>query len=131
VNSRSSHQASIWRRRKCLNCTQVFTTYESINLNAILKIKKSDVKKPSPYSRIKLQISLQDACAHLYDPLGAKIEYLTNLIEKQALEGSIEEIISIQDLKDIVSETLKRFDPTAFIKYSSAHGQDVQNFIKT
>ncbi len=56
-NSRKTFKGySTWRRKKCVHCLNIFTTYEKINLNYIIVEKKDNSKEK--YSHYKLYGSI-------------------------------------------------------------------------
>ena len=62
LESRSAEdERSIRRRRECLECTQRFTTYERVEFNPMLVVKRSGSKEV--YSRDKLISSIVRSCS--------------------------------------------------------------------
>ena len=125
-NSRSTAKLhSIWRRRRCLACHQVFTTRETIDLHGIMKVQSS-TKKTSPYLPWRLQLSLLQACDHRTD-LEKTLAYIQDLIEQQLLllASKKQGNIKTTDIVSACGEVLKHFDPAAYIKYLSYHAPAV------
>ncbi len=118
-NSRSTAAGVIWRRRRCLNCGKAFTTEESFDPTGIWKVKKG--KKITPYDRPKLIMSLLKACDHR-SGTDQKVWYLFEIIEQHLLPlaAPTQQITSSQ-IAAATSTVLKRFDPTAYVKYISYH----------
>ncbi|MEJ2347889.1 MAG: hypothetical protein P8Y17_01655 [Patescibacteria group bacterium] len=57
TNSRPTKgDSQIWRRRKCLDCQENFTTYERMNLSHLIVVKKSGKKEK--FQRAKLYASI-------------------------------------------------------------------------
>lgn len=120
-NSRSTNKGStVWRRRRCLQCQNVFTTQESFNPSDIWKV--NNVNKKAPYSRARLAISLIKACDHRQDA-ESKVWYLFEGIEQQLLPIAARnnQLITTSDIAKVAADILKNFDATAYVKYISHH----------
>ena len=112
-NSRATAYSSrIWRRRKCLNCHNSFTTYESVDINFI-KIRLKDGKLV-PYSRARLYSNLIKVLDR--DKLSDSVDSLTDTIEIKLIELKKTELSSAEIVK-IVLTTLKHFNTKAFVRY--------------
>src|SRR5688572_24644428 len=60
IDSRTSREgATIRRRRECLSCGHRFTTYEEIENEGMMVVKRDDRREP--FSRDKLLLSLRTA----------------------------------------------------------------------
>lgn len=110
---------SVWRRRACVQCTQVFTTIEQADLAASIRIVDGDGLKP--YNRDQLLMDIYEACKHRTKPAE----------DAQALVLTItSDIVRVVDERgtigqDKVTETIKtvlqRFDPVAATVYAAYH----------
>ena len=127
VDSRSVQQgASIRRRRECNKCLFRFTTYEYIQINPIMVIKKSGDREE--YNRNKLESSFQMACQKR--PVPAEV------IQKaiQSIEDQINNISNIEInaslVGELVMEKLRVIDKVAFIRFASVYRefQDIGEF---
>src|SRR3989339_387514 len=85
TNSRPSRgNVQIWRRRKCLNCGEIFTTHEIIDLSQLVVIKKSG--KTEMFSHIKLYSGIYGATIGARLPNREKTaEKFTRDVERQIL----------------------------------------------
>ena len=127
IDSRASKDGfSIRRRRECTDCGYRFTTYETVERNDLLVIKRDNTREP--FKREKLLSGLIKACEKRPVPL-------------KVLETAVEEIINelnAENLKEIPSRMigpkvmahLKDIDPVAFVRYASVYRQfqDVGEF---
>lgn len=119
TNSRPTKGSSqIWRRRKCLNCDGVFTTYERMDLSHLTVIKRSG--KRQRYSRAKLYSGIYHS---LIDKKGvdrgeasALSEEITSKIEQQIIKSKSKKIRSNQIL-DMVLGRLQKTAPDAFLRF--------------
>jgi transcriptional repressor NrdR len=108
-----------WRRRRCLMCGKAFTTEEAYDPSGIWKVKKNN--KTAPYSRPKLIMSLLRACDHRKNE-EESAWYLYKIIEQRLLPLAAPELtITASQVIEEAGNTLKRFDPAAYIKYLSYH----------
>ena len=118
IDSRSIHQStSIRRRRECIDCSFRYTTYEYIQENPVLVIKKSGDREE--YDRNKLEKSFHLACKKR--PISAdKIQIaIQNVEEKISNISNIE--IEAQQVGELVMEELKNIDKVAFIRFASVY----------
>ena len=84
TNSRDTHEGrQTWRRRKCVYCNEVFTTYEVIDLSYVVVIKKTG--QTEIFDRMKLFSGIYGAT------VGLRIENLDKLFFKitKAIEVKI------------------------------------------
>lgn len=128
---RSAKGNSTWRRRRCLSCHHSFTTYELIDPGSVLRLYSQ--KKTVPYLRAKVTSSLMKVLDHRAD-LGQAVEYLTTNIEQKlykfmATEGA--KALPKDMLITTIAESLRQFDPVAYVKYASLYQQlDARNISK-
>ena len=118
VDSRSVQQGtSIRRRRECNKCLFRFTTYEYIQTNPVMVIKKSGDREE--YDRNKLEKSFHLACKKR--PISAdKIQIaIQNVEEKISNISNIE--IDAHQVGGLVMEELKQIDKVAFIRFASVY----------
>lgn len=117
TNSRYfKRQNTVWRRRQTPDGV-VFTTRETIDLDNLQIIKKSNDKVK--YSPGKLYISLLKACDHISDPEDIAWQIKNTVEEKLTAELDEQFLITSTKLAEIAIETLKLFNTTAYIKYAS------------
>ena len=127
IDSRSIHSGkSIRRRRECISCQFRFTTYEYIQTNPIMVIKKSGDREE--YNRNKLESSFHMACQ--------KRPVSEEVIQKaiQSIEDQINNISNIEInaslVGELVMEKLRAIDKVAFIRFASVYRefQDIGEF---
>lgn len=108
-------RSSIRRRRECLDCHERFTTYERIEFNPIVVIKRSGSKEI--YSRDKLLQSIVRACRKdQFDT--STLDEILSRVEQTIQKNYSREILS-SELGQIVMDELKRSEPMAFVRYAS------------
>ena len=127
IDSRSIHSGkSIRRRRECISCQFRFTTYEYIQTNPIMVIKKSGDREE--YNRNKLESSFHMACQ--------KRPVSEEVVQKaiQSIEDQITNISNIEInaslVGELVMEKLRAIDKVAFIRFASVYRefQDIGEF---
>ena len=128
TNSRYFKRSNIiWRRRK----TPVgftYTTRESVDLS-VVQVHKADMSS-EPYQPAKLLMSIFKACEHLGSAHNDSW-YLMQTIEIKLLDHLSEGMtVDSFTISDVVADTLKAFNTTAFVKYSSFKGDFDKNQIK-
>lgn len=121
VNSRPTRgNTQIWRRKKCLGCQKLFTTYESIDLSYLIVIKKSD--KRERYNRAKLYSSIYHAAIYGKNvdrgEIGSLAEEITKEVEKAILSLKRKRIKTAEIFK-ITLGILKKKDFNIFLRYLS------------
>ena len=117
-NTRTTKSASqIWRRRRCRNCHESFTTYEALDMTFL------DVIRPGyrkvPYQRSHLFSSLSAAFLDLPHKADT-IDAITDTIETKLLNLA-QPAVSTGDIARITLTTLKHFNTAAFLRYLTAH----------
>lgn len=117
---------SIRRRRVCLKCQKRFTTYERVEDQTIVVIKKDDTREP--FLRTKLLNSLIKSC----EKRPIKVELLEDAvdeIEKEINYLNQKEVTSAY-IGDLVMDKLKSIDKVAYVRFASVYREfeDVQSF---
>src|SRR5437899_2313089 len=91
--------SEIWRRRRCLDCSQAFTTYESPNLGLLKVISHNRLY---PYSRAKLFSSIYMSFVDGSGQAG-DIDAVTSTIEAKLLDLSEPEITPKQIVQIVLA----------------------------
>ncbi|MGV3774522.1 MAG: transcriptional regulator NrdR [Verrucomicrobiales bacterium] len=118
IDSRTSREgATIRRRRECLSCGHRFTTYEEIENEAILVVKRDDRREP--FSRDKLHHSLRIACQKR--PVSPQA--LENLVEKivEEIGDKYDREVPSMAIGERVMEALRKLDGIAFVRFASVY----------
>ncbi|MCD6151691.1 MAG: transcriptional repressor NrdR [Deltaproteobacteria bacterium] len=129
IDSRlSKDQTTIRRRRECLSCGKRFTTFEKIEINLPLIIKRDGRREA--YAREKVELGLKKACEKR--PVGIdEIEKIINTIE-QELQESGEKEVGSSVVGEKIMQLLKKLDDVAYIRFASVYRQfkDINEFIQ-
>ena len=128
VDSRASAEGlAIRRRRECLACDKRFTTYEHVEEQRLMVIKKDGRREP--FDRHKLLSGLVKACEKR--PISmSELERLTDEIERD-LSRSFEHEVPSREIGERVMKQLHNIDPVAYVRFASVYREfkDAEQFI--
>jgi transcriptional repressor NrdR len=120
IDSRLGKDAlSIRRRRECIKCERRFTTYEKVEEQIPLLIKKDGRREA--FSREKIRAGILRAT----EKRPVSVELVDGFIEKlerQFQEANLKEIPA-RDVGERVIEFLKEADPVAYVRFASVYRQ--------
>lgn len=118
----------IRRRRRCNQCERRFTTYERVELNFPMIVKKDGSRVD--YSAQKLHSSMMLALRKRPVPID-KVEQAITCIEEKLLALNLREIDS-EYLGELVMQELKELDIVSYIRFASVYQQfqDLEAFAK-
>lgn len=119
INSRPTVKNSqVWRRRKCINCKGVFTTYESIDLSYLNVVKKSG--RHQKFSRAKLYSSIFKPAVEGKDSdrgdMSKLADNITKEIEKTLILKKAKQIKTVE-LIELILTTLSKRSPEIFLRF--------------
>lgn len=118
---------SIRRRRECEECQHRFTTFERVEDNPILVVKKEGAREE--FSKDKMLRGLIKACEKRPVSL-SQLEGIINNIEKELKNSGTSEVPS-EVLGEMVMEHLSKVDEVAYVRFASVYRQfkDINVFI--
>ena len=125
LDSRSARDgAAIRRRRECLKCGSRFTTYEEIDRDEVLVVKRDGRRQT--FERQKLEKAIRQACGKRR----VSNEQIKTMIDNVVARLEGDEIPSSK-IADLVMEELHRVDEVAYIRFASVYRQfkDVAQFL--
>jgi transcriptional repressor NrdR len=127
IDSRTSQDFTIRRRRECLSCERRFTTYEKIEEMPVKVIKKDGSRVP--FDREKIRIGLEKAC-YKRPVSDAQIEKIIADVEADIYENFDREVPS-REIGEKVFNALREVDQVAFVRFASVYRefQDVNDFV--
>ena len=129
VDSRPTDDGnSIRRRRECINCGRRFTTYEKVEQQQLLVIKKDQSREL--FDARKIRSGIIAAC-HKRPVSAADIEKIVTQVEQLAY-NSLQEEITTRQIGEMVMEELKKLDDVAYIRFASVYRQftDLPTFMQ-
>ena len=116
----------IRRRRECMQCGQRFTTYESIETQPLVIIKRD--KSRQVFDRNKLLSGMLRACEKRPVALET-LERAIDDIESQ-LQNSLEREITSVEIGEMALEKLRSIDEIAYVRFASVYREfkDIESF---
>ena len=109
---------TIKRRRTCEKCGAKFTTVERVQLRD-LAVKKSD-GTTEPFDRNKIKRSIRIACQKR-NVSDDQIEAIASSLYRRLETSASDDVVSSEDIGDMVSESLLELDPVAFVRFVSVY----------
>ncbi len=129
IDSRLSKDGRVIRRRReCNECGRRFTTYERVEVNLPMVIKKDGRREP--FNRDKIIAGIQKACQKR--PISMEqIEEFVDFMEAYFQELGKKEIPS-SEIGEMVIKKLREWDDVAYVRFASVYRQfkDVSEFMK-
>ncbi|MEK6608231.1 MAG: transcriptional regulator NrdR [Myxococcota bacterium] len=128
IDSRPSQEGeSIRRRRECERCAHRFTTYERIESEMPLVVKRDGTR--APYSRDNILGGVRKACEKR--PIASdRIAALVDDVERAVLDRGEPEVPSTF-IGERVMERLRELDDVAYVRFASVYRsfRDAEDFL--
>ena len=117
VDSRSADDGSaIRRRRECLTCGQRFTTYERLEEQALVVVKRSGERQP--FERVKVAAGIAAAAKNRPVGTGAVEAMSVDIEDALRLVGGD---VTSQQVGMAVLERLRAVDEVAYLRFASVY----------
>ncbi len=117
----------IRRRRECIKCAKRFTTYEAIEGQPVIIIKRD--KSRQVFDRTKLLSGMLRAC----EKRPVSLEALENAIDEieSQLQNSLEKEVPSVTIGEMALEKLKSIDEIAYVRFASVYRdfKDIESFM--
>jgi transcriptional repressor NrdR len=128
IDSRASREgATIRRRRECTGCHHRFTTYEEVEHEGLMILKRDGRREE--FSREKLLSGIRKACQKR--PISPKaIDDLVDHIVAAVTE-KFEGEVPGEDVGKLVMEGLRELDDVAYVRFASVYRrfQEATDFV--
>jgi transcriptional repressor NrdR len=128
VDSRASREgATIRRRRECISCGHRFTTYEEIERQSLMVLKRDG--RHEEFSKEKLFAGIKKACQKR--PISPKvIEDLVDRIVEEVTDKYEREIPG-EVIGKTVMDRLRAIDEVAYVRFASVYRrfQEATDFV--
>lgn len=129
IDSRGSREGStIRRRRECLKCSHRYTTYEEIEHQGLMIIKRDGRREE--FSKEKLLSGIRKACQKR--PISPKI--IEDLVEKivDEITDKYEREVPGSEIGERVMAGLREIDHVAYVRFASVYRrfQEVTDFVQ-
>lgn len=117
----------IRRRRECMKCSKRFTTYEAIESQPVIIIKRD--KSRQVFDRNKLLSGLLRACEKRPVSLDT-LEKAIDEIESQ-LQNSLDKEVTSVEIGELALSKLRDIDEIAYVRFASVYRdfKDIQSFL--
>jgi transcriptional repressor NrdR len=129
VDSRASREgATIRRRRECSGCGHRFTTYEEVERDQLVVLKRDGRREE--LSKEKLHAGLRKACQKR--PISPKA--IEDLVEKivDAVANKFEREVPAEFIGKMVMDGLRVIDDVAYVRFASVYRrfQEATDFVQ-
>ena len=128
VDSRASREgATIRRRRECAACSHRFTTYEEIEHEGLMVLKRDDRREQ--FSKEKLLSGVRKACQKR--PISPKV--IEDLVERivDTITDKYEREVPAEFIGKQVMDGLREIDDVAYVRFASVYRrfQEATDFV--
>ena len=128
IDSRASREgATIRRRRECISCAYRFTTYEEVEHEGLLVLKRDGRREE--FSKDKLMSGIKKACQKR--PISPKV--IEDLVEKIVTEvtDKYEREVPGEVIGKLVMDALRQIDEVAYVRFASVYRrfQEATDFV--
>jgi len=129
IDSRASREgATIRRRRECIGCAFRFTTYEEIERDELMVVKRDGRREE--FSREKLQSGLKKA----FQKRPVSPQVIEDLLEKivNEIRDKYEREVPGSVIGERVMEGLREIDEVAYVRFASVYRrfQEATDFVQ-
>ena len=129
VDSRGSREgATIRRRRECTKCGHRFTTYEEIEHEGLMVLKRDDRREQ--FSKEKLLSGVRKACQKR--PISPKL--IEDLVEQiiDTVTDKYDREVPAEFIGKLVMDGLRKIDDVAYVRFASVYRrfQEATDFVQ-
>jgi transcriptional repressor NrdR len=129
VDSRASREgAMIRRRRECTTCNHRFTTYEEVERDQLMVLKRDGRREE--FSKEKLLSGLRKACQKR--PISPKV--IEDLVDKivDVVSNKFEREVPAVFVGKMVMDGLREIDDVAYVRFASVYRrfQEATDFVQ-
>lgn len=129
IDSRTSREGvTIRRRRECLACGYRFTTYEAIEHEGLMVVKRDGLNEE--FSREKLVSGIKKACQKRPVSLSQIQDMVDNIVEQ--INNKYDKEVPSMAIGERVMESLRQVDQVAYVRFASVYRrfQEVTEFVQ-
>jgi len=128
IDSRASREgATIRRRRECTACGHRFTTYEEVEREGLMVLKRDG--RHEEFSKEKLLSGVKKACQKR--PITPKV--MEDLVEHivDVVTGKFEQEVPAEVIGKMVMDGLREIDDVAYVRFASVYRrfQEATDFV--
>jgi transcriptional repressor NrdR len=129
IDSRASREgATIRRRRECAGCKHRFTTYEEVEHEGLMVLKRDGRREE--FSREKLLSGLKKACQKRPVSLNAMDELVDHIVA--VVTEKFDSEVPGEFIGKLVMEGLRELDDVAYVRFASVYRrfQEATDFVQ-
>ena len=129
IDSRPNEDGTaIRRRRECVSCGRRFTTFERIEENPVMVVKRDGRREL--FEREKVATGIRKACEKR--PIAADVQ--NKMVDRivREVNNSLDSEVSTAQLGELVMQQLKQVDEVAYVRFASVYKEfkDTQTFME-
>jgi len=118
IDSRASREgATIRRRRECTVCAHRFTTYEEVERETLMVLKRDGRREE--FSREKLFSGIKKACQKRPVPKHVMEELVEKIVE--AVNNQFEDEVPAEFIGKLLMDGLRGIDDVAYVRFASVY----------
>jgi len=118
IDSRASREgATIRRRRECIGCSHRFTTYEEVEHEGLMVLKRDGRREE--FSREKLLAGLKKACQKRPVSLKAMDDLVDHIVA--VVTEKFESEVPGEFIGKLVMDGLREMDEVAYVRFASVY----------
>jgi transcriptional repressor NrdR len=128
IDSRASREgATIRRRRECTGCSHRFTTYEEVEHEGLMVLKRDGRREE--FSREKLLAGLKKACQKRPVSLKAMDDLVDHIVA--VVTEKFESEVPGEFIGKLVMDGLREIDEVAYVRFASVYRrfQEATDFV--
>ncbi len=129
IDSRPSEDGlSIRRRRECTGCGRRFTTFERIEENPVMVVKRDGRREM--FERDKIIGGIRKACEKRPIPADVQNRMVDQIVRE--VNNMLESEISTAQIGELVMKQLRAVDEVAYVRFASVYREfkDTQTFMQ-
>lgn len=129
IDSRPSEDGlSIRRRRECTGCGRRFTTFERIEENPVMVVKRDGRREM--FERDKIMGGIRKACEKRPIPADVQNRMVDQIVRE--VNNMLESEISTAQIGELVMKQLRAVDEVAYVRFASVYREfkDTQTFMQ-
>lgn len=128
IDSRASREGSVIRRRReCLGCENRFTTYEEIEREVLVVVKRDGRREP--FSKEKLLSGMTRACQKR--PVSADVLTEASEVITDEITERFDREVPAKEIGERVMRALRTLDAVAYVRFASIYRefQEIGEFV--
>ena len=128
IDSRASREgATIRRRRECAKCGHRFTTYEEVERDGLMVLKRDG--RHEEFSRDKLLTGIKKACQKRPVSPQAMDDLVDHIVA--AVSGKFENEVPAEFIGKMIMNGLRDIDEVAYVRFASVYRrfQEATDFV--